>query len=288
LRGPENQPTVSKLNVTELETSPSGNKAYFAEFNEEYIPVEERRRTEEHIIRNLKNGRFEIYIRIDSERIQQKGDTKFRHAKILFDDEKIPQFFLFGKEIEEAATNAVKDPLTGLDNREGWNIQLKKIAESIQRGDLNGKFLTLGFFDLNFLKSVNDTYGHSEGDKRLIEIAEHLKGEFRLNDEVARVGGDEFVVLAKSDISIKERLKKLLENQDGKDISYCAGLFEIETNDLRTRIRETQDKKGFETDLVYNALLGIQRKADELLFKAKEISKKNIVENKKPTVVVTN
>jgi len=84
------------------------------------------------------------------------------------------------------------DPLTGLPNRrELMSIVGKAMAHSQRTG------IPLGilFLDLDGFKSVNDTYGHETGDNLLIMLAERLKRETRLTDTVARLAGDEFVIL---------------------------------------------------------------------------------------------
>jgi len=84
------------------------------------------------------------------------------------------------------------DELTGLYNRRGFLTlaeQQLKISNRMQRPML------LLFVDLDYLKTINDTYGHQEGDKAINEIGRIMKRNFRDADIVARLGGDEFVVL---------------------------------------------------------------------------------------------
>ncbi|MBR0099799.1 MAG: GGDEF domain-containing protein [Treponema sp.] len=66
-------------------------------------------------------------------------------------------------------------------------------------------------FDANKFKYLNDTFGHSVGDKVLIEIANCMKKSFRPNDILTRLGGDEFVVF-EPDITDKETGKAIIEN----------------------------------------------------------------------------
>jgi len=85
------------------------------------------------------------------------------------------------------------DDLTGLYNRRGFMhlaAQQLKIAQRARREQL------LIYADLDDLKFINDTYGHPEGDRVLIDAAVILKETFRESDILARLGGDEFVVLA--------------------------------------------------------------------------------------------
>jgi diguanylate cyclase (GGDEF)-like protein/PAS domain S-box-containing protein len=88
---------------------------------------------------------------------------------------------------------SLADELTGLYNRRGFFTlaeQQLKIANRIKK-----KILLL-FADLDDLKWINDNLGHNEGDSALIEIANILQKTFRESDLVARIGGDEFAVLA--------------------------------------------------------------------------------------------
>jgi diguanylate cyclase (GGDEF)-like protein/PAS domain S-box-containing protein len=85
------------------------------------------------------------------------------------------------------------DSLTGLYNRRGFFTQAEQQMKIARRGKNR---LTLVFADVDELKSINDTWGHGEGDKALVETAAFLKTVFRESDIIARVGGDEFVVLA--------------------------------------------------------------------------------------------
>src|SRR4029077_19558879 len=86
---------------------------------------------------------------------------------------------------------AFTDELTGLYNRRGYVTRaatLLKVAEP--------KSIWQIFFDVDELKIINDTYGHWAGDRALMEVASVLRQAFRSTDIVARVGGDEFAVLA--------------------------------------------------------------------------------------------
>ena len=86
---------------------------------------------------------------------------------------------------------AFSDELTGLYNRRGYVTRaaaLLKVADP--------KTIWQIFFDVDELKLINDTYGHWAGDRALMEVASVLRQAFRSTDIVARVGGDEFAVLA--------------------------------------------------------------------------------------------
>ena len=83
------------------------------------------------------------------------------------------------------------DDLTGLNNRRGFLALAEQQLRLIQRG---GSALLI-YVDLDDLKLINDTHGHSEGNRALIEAANILRSTFRQSDILARLGGDEFCVL---------------------------------------------------------------------------------------------
>jgi len=88
---------------------------------------------------------------------------------------------------------ALRDDLTGLYNRRGFNVLADQHLKVANR---ENRRLILLYGDVNNLKDINDTLGHLEGDQALRMIARALEGTFRKSDIIARIGGDEFVVLA--------------------------------------------------------------------------------------------
>lgn len=84
------------------------------------------------------------------------------------------------------------DPLTQLPNRLLFNARLQHAIQHATRGDYP---LAVLFIDIDRFKIVNDAHGHIFGDEVLREVAERLKLCVRLDDTVARIGGDEFIVL---------------------------------------------------------------------------------------------
>lgn len=93
---------------------------------------------------------------------------------------------------EKVRTMAVTDELTGLYNRRGFFSLVEKLLQLCKR-EKKGIFML--YTDLDGLKKINDTFGHKEGDMALIDIADILRNNYRESDIIARIGGDEFVVI---------------------------------------------------------------------------------------------
>lgn len=94
---------------------------------------------------------------------------------------------------EQIHSLSITDPLTGLHNRRGF---LTLAEQQMKFSDRHRRQMLLFFADLDGMKRINDTLGHKEGDAALIDVAAILKETFRSSDIIARIGGDEFAVLA--------------------------------------------------------------------------------------------
>jgi diguanylate cyclase (GGDEF)-like protein len=90
---------------------------------------------------------------------------------------------------------SLTDELTGLYNRRRFFVLIDQYLKVAIRTKKRLLFL---FIDMDDLKWINDHYGHNEGDQALIDLAKILKKTFRESDIIARIGGDEFGVLAES------------------------------------------------------------------------------------------
>lgn len=90
------------------------------------------------------------------------------------------------RELEEQAS---RDPLTGLPNRRSLFETLRREVAHATR---HGHPLTMAYMDLDGFKGVNDRYGHKEGDRVLLALAQAMKSTLRVEDLPARMGGDEF------------------------------------------------------------------------------------------------
>ena len=113
------------------------------------------------------------------------------HAHVIL------RVLLFARERQRMQTElrelALVDALTGLHNRRGFLSSAEQMLRLARR---SGRGLVLVFLDLDHLKILNDTIGHDEGDRALVNLAAVLRSTFRTSDIIARIGGDEFAVLA--------------------------------------------------------------------------------------------
>jgi diguanylate cyclase (GGDEF)-like protein/PAS domain S-box-containing protein len=104
------------------------------------------------------------------------------------------------------------DPLTGLANRTLLHDQLRLAIDQAVRDD---SMVAVAFLDLDNFKYINDTFGHEAGDVVLRKIAERLREGVREDDTVARVGGDEFVLVINNESStanLAEQVERIRRN----------------------------------------------------------------------------
>ncbi len=92
----------------------------------------------------------------------------------------------------ELTEKALHDPLTGLANR---RLLAERLAESLSRTSRDGSTMAVLYLDLNQFKRINDLAGHHTGDRALTTIAGRLRHILRPTDTLARIGGDEFVIV---------------------------------------------------------------------------------------------
>jgi two-component system, sensor histidine kinase LadS len=105
------------------------------------------------------------------------------------------QIAVIRREREEARRAAAEDRLTGLANRAALDTRLPQILARARRA---GHRVGVLWIDIDDLKPINDRHGHAAGDALLRQVAERMREAVRGHDIVARVGGDEFVVVAEA------------------------------------------------------------------------------------------
>ena len=170
------------------------------------------------------------------------------------------------RRFREARRLADLDALTGLHNRRYFHETLAREVARAQRYD---RRLALVILDLDDFKAINDRIGHLAGDAVLAETAERVRDVVRSADVACRVGGDEFaVILPESSAGDAEQLyRRLLAAVSSKPVgqagrlSLSAGIAELQSDD---------DPTGF------------FERADEALYRAKELGKGQVFEAGKP------
>jgi two-component system, cell cycle response regulator len=162
---------------------------------------------------------------------------------------------------------ALSDPLTELNNRRALDWELPR---QIQNARMRSEALSLLMLDVDYFKSINDTYGHPIGDLALKLLSARLRHNLRFHDTLFRYGGEEFVIiLRKTDRQeaylVARRLCQLISSQpfaidDERDlhITISAGTASLETTD---------DAKG----------MSLLQKADQNLLRAKSAGRNCVV-----------
>jgi diguanylate cyclase (GGDEF)-like protein len=143
------------------------------------------------------------------------------------------------KELENIA---MYDLLTGLPNRNMLNYQLRKSIANISR---YGGGVAVLFLDLDDFKKVNDSNGHSEGDKLLIQAAERVRLSVGQIDLACRFGGDEFVVVLGNLKSVDEavNIAEILLSQFKEPIRLGSSVFYVSTS-IGIAYTESADEKA--------------------------------------------
>jgi diguanylate cyclase (GGDEF)-like protein len=166
------------------------------------------------------------------------------------------------RRFREARQLADLDALTGLHNRRYFH---ETLAREVSRAQRYGRRLALVVFDLDDFKAINDRIGHLAGDAVLAEIAERVRDVVRAADIACRVGGDEFaVILPESSMDDADQLYHRVRGavssravaQAGR-LNLSAGIAELTEDDDPTTFFE---------------------RADEALYRAKELGKGQLVE----------
>ena len=152
---------------------------------------------------------------------------------------------------------ALTDALTGMQNRRYFDDALKEYLGEFKR---IGKPVGLMVLDLDHFKSVNDTHGHDVGDEVLRRVAQCLKDFTRYHDVAARVGGEEFAVVAPNmDL---ELLKKLAER-----IRRAVADLTIESGNIRLKVTSSFGLSIWDGRETAEAFY---KRADKMLYVAKQ------------------
>ncbi|MBN2718564.1 MAG: GGDEF domain-containing protein [Deltaproteobacteria bacterium] len=159
--------------------------------------------------------------------------------------------------VHELREMSLRDELTGLYNRRGFTYLGNHLISQAKR---TGASVTMMYGDMNRLKMINDTYGHAEGDFAISKTAELLKSSIRDQDIIARIGGDEFTIIA---VDMNER--------DCRGIVDRIDLTFREFNDKQLRPYELSISVGYthEADPTALSIGQLLENADQMLGKIK-------------------
>ncbi len=161
---------------------------------------------------------------------------------------------------------SLTDPLTGLANRRLYD---RRLREELARVDRYNQPLALMLLDLDGLKNVNDAGGHESGDSALRAVARTLQHTCRSTDLAARIGGDEFIVLAPNiteseACTLAERIRKTLT----VEATWVSNRLPPLT--LSMGIADTRSVQDLQPGRLYTA-------ADQALYQAKQRGKDRVV-----------
>lgn len=146
---------------------------------------------------------------------------------------------------------SLRDQLTELYNRRGF---MTLAEQQIRAANRAKRQILLSFIDVDGMKWINDTLGHEEGDRALIDTAAILRQTFRESDIIARMGGDEFAVLAieMTDLNpdgLSIRLQQAIDDWNAKesrpyklDMSWGTAIYEPESSMSLDRLLSLSDE----------------------------------------------
>lgn len=149
--------------------------------------------------------------------------------------------------LEELRELATIDSLTGIYNR----MTIEKILDAeIIRAHRYAFPMCVLFIDIDYFKKINDTYGHAQGDKVLIKIAQLLKRNIRSIDSMGRWGGEEFVIITpgielRDAHKIAKKLNRLIADygfQQDSEVTISIGIAELGRDDIKENIINRADK----------------------------------------------
>lgn len=166
------------------------------------------------------------------------------------------------------AIAADTDNLTGIYNSRGFYAEL---ANELVRSIRYNHVFSLAYLDIDNFKYVNDSLGHFEGDRLLVEVANSLRGNLRQTDITARMGGDEFACLfpeteqeeAKAAFTKAEEILRKRMKERGWPVSFSVGLVTFATlpNDIKEALKVADDlmysvKNGDKDNVAYKVWNG--------------------------------
>ena len=185
--------------------------------------------------------------------IPMQGSTEFRFLARAYNS----MYEANREKRERLSYDASHDALTGLYNRRGYDMVVKK---------LNLRQYAYLVIDVDKFKNINDSYGHAVGDLLLAKVAMVLRERFRTDDLIFRVGGDEFVVIM---VNADRQQKTLIADKIG------------EINDLLAAPQDDLPATSLSVGVAFGnadvALKSTVKKADDCLYKVKRQGRRGCI-----------
>jgi diguanylate cyclase (GGDEF)-like protein len=180
---------------------------------------------------------------------------------------------LIGKQQQQLETLAVTDALTGLFNR----VLLKDhMSRAIEQNRRNNMPMTLLMMDIDYFKTINDTFGHTIGDDVLRALGTYLQQRVRSSDAAFRLGGEEFLILlnntqAQDAQSIAEEIRKeiaALKLIPDHNVTISIGVAEVQANDDLNNWLKRGDKTLYKAKLAGRNQVASHYVEDQMLQEA--------------------
>lgn len=173
-------------------------------------------------------------------------------------------FALTQQQNAELKRLASHDVLTGLPNRA---LLMDRLRQGLSRWKRHKQKATIAFVDLDHFKNINDSLGHTAGDKTLLTVAGKLNRAIRQSDTVARLGGDEFVLILEDRNGIESHIRVL----ERISASLCEPMLDLplEVSVTCSIGYSRYPEDGEDADTLLNA-------ADAAMYLAKQLGRSNI------------
>lgn len=153
------------------------------------------------------------------------------------------------KSEQKLILSAKTDGMTGILNRESTLLNLDRHIENIKKGYPG---FSICYIDINDLKFINDTYGHSAGDKYILTIVSIIKNSVRKSDVFGRMGGDEFLVILPE--CKYQKIESIMNGVCARleEINLSSGLFHKYS--ISYGISEIDHKSNLDRDNILNVI----------------------------------